>query len=621
MFRYVTLAWDCNNAAQCDAARLLGDRLQGRAKRWRQIHATSGLSVFHSPTDPGSLTAQLLPLDAGVVLGTLFVRNRDCTDDSPAPRFVPNREHCEQIAASRGRWLIEHTWGSYVAVLCEATAGRNWVLKDPAGDLPCFRTSFRGVKVVFAHIADLVGTGLFEFTLNPRYLSDRVLHGGVLEHDALNEVARVYRGECVELTDELRPRSRVFYWHPMSFDSAASELIEDPSFAARAMRATVRACTRTLCSDHQSVLHRLSGGLDSSIIAACLGDSLAQLHCYTYYSPGGRSDERPWARLAASRGGLKHFEYPITPEDIPLPLMLDASPMVEPTALLGYMHRSTLENRIAREHQATAVFCGDGGDSGFCGDTFAYAASEYLHRHGLSIEAWRMAAKVASVTQESTWHVMFKSLRRWSRGVGMEHQRKILLPASQLLSEELRHTYANATTFPHPWFSHSPRIPWALVRRLGGLLSPPEFYNVAPGVHAPQVIAPLYSQPATELFLRIPLYLHFHGGRERGLARQAFARDVPEEILRRSWKDRAPGFLERLVHRHRRFLRELLLDGVLVEERLLNRAALEDALSDRISGSPVFPGELLRHLDVEVWARSWRRSDVASRQNFLSSRR
>jgi asparagine synthase (glutamine-hydrolysing) len=570
----------------------------------------------------------LLPLGTGVVLGTTFVRNRDCLDDSAAPRFIPDRQHCEQIAASRGRWLIEHTWGNYVAVLCEAASDRNWVLKDPTGDLPCFRTCFRGVQVVFAHIADLAATGLFGFTLNPRYLSDRVLHGGVLEHDALNEVARVYRGECVELTHELRPRNRVFYWHPSNFRTDASESsadIEDPAFAARAMRATVRACTRTLCGDHQSVLHRLSGGLDSSIIAACLGDTLpqqTQVHCYTYYSPGGRSDERPWARLAASRGGLKHQEYPITPEDIPLPSILDAVPMVEPTASMGYMHRSTLEQLIAREHQATAVFCGDGGDSGFCGDTFAYAASEYLQRRGLSIEALRLAARIAAITQESTWHVMFKSLRRWLRGAGMEHQRKILLPASQLLSEDLRRTYASATSFPHPWFSQLDRVPWALVRRLGGLLSPPDFYNVAPGIRAPEVIAPLYSQPVTELFLRIPLDVHFHGGRERGLARQAFASDVPEEILRRSWKDRAPGFLERLVQRHRRFLRELLLDGVLVEERLLNRQALEDALSERISNSPVFPGELLRHLDVEVWARRWRRStDVAACQNFLSSRR
>jgi asparagine synthase (glutamine-hydrolysing) len=182
---------------------------------------------------------------------------------------------------------------------------------------------------------------------------------------------------------------------------------------------------------------------------------------------------------------------------------------------------------------------------------------------------------------------------------------KQLLPASRLLTEELRASYSNTTRFPHPWLSDLQPIPWSLVRRLGALLAPPECYNVARRARAPEVIAPLYSQPVMELLLRIPLDVHFQDGRERGLARKAFAEDLPPEIARRTWKDRAPGFLDELVQRHRKFLRELLLDGVLVHEGLLDRAVVEDALSDRISTSPVFPGELLRHLDVEAWARHW----------------
>jgi asparagine synthase (glutamine-hydrolysing) len=273
---------------------------------------------------------------------------------------------------------------------------------------------------------------------------------------------------------------------------------------------------------------------------------------------------------------------------------------------MGYLLRNTLEQQIAREHQATAVFCGDGGDSGFCGDTFAYAVSEYLRRHGLRPQALRLAARVAALTEESTWTVLMKSLRRWHRGPGMEHQRRTLMSVSTLVDEDLRASYIDAPSFPHPWLDHLPTVPWPLVRRLGTLLTTPEFYNVAPGIDAPEVLAPLYSQPATELFLRIPVDVHFQDGRERGLARQAFAQDVPAEILRRHWKDRAPGIVDRLVERHRGFLRELLLDGVLVEARLLNRKAVEEALSDRVSKSSIYPGELLRHLDVEVWARTWR---------------
>jgi asparagine synthase (glutamine-hydrolysing) len=613
VFRYVALAWNVQNENQCAAARLLADRLQARPKQWGRACDECGLCIFYETLRHGSLRACALPQQSGVLLGAAFQKDRTLDDASPASRFVPSREQGEQIVASSGRWLIEHVWGNYVAVMRDPISRRAWALKDPCGDLPCYLTSFRGVHVLFAHIADLLATDLFEFTANSRYLANRVLHGGVLDDDALNEVQRVYRGECVELGDERRRGARVFHWHPLRF-TAANEPIEDVTSAARAMRATVRSCTHTLMREHQSALLRLSGGLDSSIIAACLGNvpERPELCCYTYYTPSARSDERPWARLAATRNGLQHEEHAVTAEAIPLPSVLNAPTFVEPIAVMGYIHRSTLEHQIAREHRASAVFCGDGGDSGLCGDTFAYAVSEHLRRRGVTLQAWHLAGQVASLTQESTWTVLLKSLRRWRRGAGMEHQLKMLLPASRLLSEELRASYSNATRFPHPWLSDLQPIPWALVRRLGALLAPPESHNVAKGARAPEIIAPLYSQPATELFLRIPLDVHFQDGRERGLARSAFAQDVPQEILRRTWKDRAPGFLDELVRRHRKFLRELLLDGVLVHEGLLNRDAVEDALSDRISTSLVFPGELLRHLDVEIWARQWPRSAGAA---------
>lgn len=605
MFRYLALAWNVDATEQCAAARILIDRCTARTKSWGRVEQETGLCVLHPNLRQGSLQILALPGERGVLIGALYERRGDFTDDSPAPRFHPTIQQSEQIVASRGRWLMEHTWGNYVGVLRDTAASRTWALKDPTGSLPCFSTTFHGVHVIFGNIADLVDTQLFKFTINERYLRDRVLHGGILDGPALNEVRTVYRGECVELGQGTE--SKVFHWHPLNFVEPRAT-IEDPTFAARAMRSTVRSCTRTLCSDHESVLHRLSGGLDSSIIAACLADVPARprLACYTYFTPGGRSDERPWARLAASRHRLPHEEHSAVADQIPLLKVLTLPPLVEPTASMGYLLRNTLEQQVALEHQATAVFCGDGGDSGFCGDTFAYAVSEYLHRHGLRLHALRLAAGVAALTEESTWTVMMKSLRRWRHGAGMEHQRKLLMSVSTLVDDELRARYTDAASFPHPWLGHLPSVPWSLVRRLGTLLATPEFYNVAPGIDAPEVLAPLYSQPAIELFLRIPVDVHFQHGQERGLARQAFAQDVPEEIIRRHWKDRAPGFVDRLIERHRDFLRELLLDGVLVEARLLSRKAVEEALSEHVSKSPVYPGELLRHLDVEVWARTWR---------------
>jgi asparagine synthase (glutamine-hydrolysing) len=619
MFRYVALIWAAAEAEQNQAAQTLTRRLRTLPRRWREMGERVGLRVFYTDDPNASLSAQRLPLDAGVILGTLFERHRDAEDESPAAKWSANAAAAEKILASRGRWLIDNCWGNYVAVLQAATPQRSWVLKDPTGTLPCFSTDFRGVCVVFSDVADLVATGVFDFAPRPEYLRARLLHGAVVDQSPLENVEQVYRGECLEI--DSGTRTRTFCWHPSTF-AESDDPIEDAGYAARALRATVLSCTRTLSAQHNSILHRLSGGLDSSIIAACLQNAPNEprICCYTYYTPGGRSDERPWARIAAEAAGHEHVEWPITPRDICLEQALDMPLSVEPAAAMGYVHRNAVERAIACERAATAVFCGDGGDSGFCADSCVYAVSEYLHRHGLRAEAFRLAAQVALRMEQSTWSVLYRSIRRQLRGSGMEQQRAVVLTASRLLSRALLQTFSTYSHYPHPWFSAVDRVPWALIRRLGMLLSTPEFYNVAPGASAPEVVAPLYSQPAMELFLRIPLYRHFEDGRERGLARRAFVQDVPSQILRRTWKDRSPGAYDELVVRNRKFLRELLLGGVLMEEGLLDHAAVEDALSDRLSKSPVYPGEIFRHLDVEIWARAWLecRQQAAGQKIFAS---
>ena len=69
-------------------------------------------------------------------------------------------------------------------------------------------------------------------------------------------------------------------------------------------------------------------------------------------------------------------------------------------------------------------------------------------------------------------------------------------------------------------------------------------------------------------------------------------------------KERAPGLHEELVRRNRDFLKELLLDGVLIGEGLLSRSAVENALSGTLS-QPIAPEEIFRHIDTEIWARGW----------------
>jgi asparagine synthase (glutamine-hydrolysing) len=192
-------------------------------------------------------------------------------------------------------------------------------------------------------------------------------------------------------------------------------------------------------------------------------------------------------------------------------------------------------------------------------------------------------------------------------GAKMSEQLPALLMGSRLVNAQVRAGFTMPESYPHPWFSHLRHVPWDVLRRLGILVTTPEFYNVTDVDRPePEIVSPLYAQPAIELFLRIPIHVHA-AGRDRGLARRAFAREVPDAILRREWKDRAPGFHSEVLQRNLAFIRELFLDGVLVSEGLLDRAALEAALVPGPSKTAVLPVEIYRHLDVEIWARHWMR--------------
>jgi asparagine synthase (glutamine-hydrolysing) len=609
MFRYMALIWNTANQRQSEAALLIGRRLQTNAD-WQEVINHRGMRVLCADACSGSLEANLLTDHSGVVLGQLFERNQDPEDATPSSRAQLGIRQTAGIVNSRGKRLIGEYWGNYVAFIHDPDAAKMWVVKDPTGTLPCYSTVFREVTVFFSCIADCAELRLLRFTINPAYLKNRVVRGGSrTTQEPLNEVSRVHRGECAEIDPHYHPGqfARHLYWNPLEY-SESDVAIEDPDRAARALRGTVRSCTHALAGCHESLLHRLSGGLDSSIVSGCLSDapSKPRITAFTYYNPRSSSDERPWAQLAAFHTGCDHVETALGARDIRLATMHRMRPAAAPASVLEYVQRSIIDGPLAAKREATAIFTGDGGGSGFCANSSAHAVSEYLHRHGLRPEAFRIAAQVASCTHRSRFTVFSNSLRGWLLGSGRNARARDPLEGSRLVNPDVAETLAVGPGCPDPWYkpAHSP---WPSIRQLEILPAPADFYNVAnePDTLSAEIIAPFYSQPAIELCLRIPLYVHFEGGRERGLARRAFSHEVPRPILRRMRKERSPGLHDELVRRNRDFLRELLLDGVLIGEGLLSRTAVENALSGVPSDTMASAEEVFRHLDTEMWARSW----------------
>jgi asparagine synthase (glutamine-hydrolysing) len=610
MLRYLGMVWDHSSPPKHEAAQSIATRLQQLSTAWRVEFHAPGMLIFCAGARTDSPQIHRVAEQAGIVIGTLFARTRDPQSPAPDAQLRFGQLESKAFVQSRGQWLIDHAWGDYVAFGRDPSEDNRWVLKDPTGGLPCLRTSYRGVDIFFSRMADCVDLGLLRFTINEAFLNAHLMTGSTMQDTpALNEVAVVHRGQCVELKRRganWHSTSRL-YWNPLTFQGA-DDLIEDPQVATSAMRNTIKSTTASWASVHPSLLLRLSGGLDSSIVAGCLRDApTSRFTAYTYFSPVGRSDERPWARLAAQHSRCEHIEHPIAPADLDLRLGLRMGPALQPSPLLGYIQRSSIEQPLAARAGATGIFTGEGGDSGFCADSVTYAVPEFLKNHGLAPGLFRLAARVALLTERSTWRVLTRAVQRHLGTNQPDLPRELLLAASQLVSPHLKNDLRLTNTVSHPWFRDMRRVPWDKIRRLGTLVMTPEYYNVdAPADAAvPEIVSPLYSQPAIEMLLRIPIYIHFHDGRDRGLARDAFTQEVPEPILRRLWKDRAPGFHDELLERERNFLKETFLDGALVHHGLLDRAAVEEALSTAPSKNTVYPGEIFRHLDTELWARQW----------------
>jgi asparagine synthase (glutamine-hydrolysing) len=534
------------------------------------------------------------------VLGDLFARSRGGVS-WPAPRPLTVADS-RAMLDSDGRHLIESFWGRYVAFLHDAQAGATWVVRDPSGGLPCYLARCRGVDVYFSWVDDVLELLEGPLEVNWPYLAAGLCF--VRQHSAgtaLREITQVLAGQCVETRAGLS--RRIFYWDPLRL--AAVETIEDPREAAAAMRRCVRDVVHAWASRHEHLLLSLSGGLDSSIVLACLRDAPSQprITCFHYYPEGADLDERAYARAAAAKAGLDLIERPRDSAFSLQPLLtVHRSP--EPTNYPYFLEHSRLDAKLAAEHGASAVVIGFGGDQLFYQERAQWAAGDFLHRRGPRPGVLRVALDAAQMDRISVWRVLREATssyllnQRWSPLEEAGRMRPILVPAA--IAQARR-----SAGFLHPLLRHPRGAPSGKLWHAHQMIQPFDFYDPIGRDGEPERISPLFSQPVMELCLRIPTYVLTHGGWDRAVARRAFYDDLPPEIRNRRHKGGIEEHLRRTLEHNRPLLRELLLDGALVREGLIDRERLAEVLSGRATRIAAGPGEILEYAGIEAWLRRW----------------
>lgn len=538
-----------------------------------------GITLLSNPACP-VITAG----DAGCILGTIFPRH-----GLARPVTQVESGEWESVAGTGGDRLLERFWGGYVAVVCDASGVR--VLRDPSGLFPCYYASAGGLTLL-ASDAEMLAAGGTGGAIDVPEIGRQLYRAFVpTPGTALRGIRELLPGFSIRPSDS---PAQMPCWSP--WDHVADPGLETDQAAERLARA-VQHCLHGWAAAHGRLLLSVSGGLDSSIIAACLKRAGADLVCLTMYADDPAGDERLFARALCAHLDLPLIERPYRLEDIDIaePLAPHLPRPRDRTQANAY-ERTHLQ--VAGEVGATAFVTGNGGDHVFGYSQSAASVADRYLVEGVSPRTLQSLLDVCRQTGCSLFEAAAQAWRLAHRPAAHRVRPNPLLLASEFVGA------LGPAELEHPWLATPPRALPGKAAHISVILRAQPNLEAHRGAHWP-FLTPLLSQPIVETCLAVPSWQWRAGGRDRALARLAFSGSLPDLILERRVKGTPGHFAARLLDRFRAPIRERLLGGRLAAHGVMDSVAVERLLrGDR----PVPDLERVRILEMvncEAWMEHW----------------
>jgi asparagine synthase (glutamine-hydrolysing) len=535
--------------------------------------------------------AAIQPLNAqGVLIGSLF--KRGC---SGSARLEPTEQMA--VRQSRGTALTDTFWGGYVAVLADHVRATIDIVRAPLGDLPCYWTRTPASVLVASDLPLLDAGGMGKPSIDASALARQLAAENIRRSETcLNGILEMPGGTRLTL-DAVGAATSQALWSPSGFTDANRQIV-DRAEAQRRVRDAVLHAVQAQTARFERVLLKLSGGLDSSIVAASLHAARQPFTALNLVTRDAAGDERCYAKTVAS-----HLNAPlVTRLRRATRVRIErsaAAKLPRPTARSFVQESSRLALETAARSGCEAMVDGGGGDNVFCSLQSARPAADCLLGEA-GIEAfYRTSRSIAELAQESVANVLWRAFlisRRRSHPYPWQLDLRFL--SADACAE-------SRSAVDHPW----------LTKGDGGL--PGKAAHIALVVAAQSVAegfdvedplptySPLITQPVVEACLRVPSWMWFDGGCNRSVARSAFEGLLPRSIVARRSKAAPDCFVAELYEANSSKIRTMLMEGVLRRLRLLDPAPLDRLL--RVE-APVEGHDYLRVMqlvDAEAWARCW----------------
>jgi len=556
----------------------LADTLHAMGMR---IRYTSGTLTLFGTKGMSTLS---LPGD-GILIGRLFTKDGIAIDDGARLRGLSDPAQIQ-------KHILENYWGSYLMIQPDTGDPSAFTMTrapSAAGNLPCVWSIKGGAGFLTSDVSLAIRTLLYRKQVNWDFIAHRLRYPGLkTQRTGLAELVELLPG-CTLRTSGPKVSVRQA-WSPWDF-VLPEQRYSDLGDAANQIRHAVESAVHAWTSMDQSILLELSGGLDSSIVAACLRHH-ASVVCCNLVTPVPGVDERQYARQMATQLGVElhtehlgfdkaRFDFTPPPDSI--------APTMGP---LQYVVNEAME-AAAEYHGTTAYYSGGGGDSVFCYLRTAAPSTDAwrARRFGTAVTAVRDLANLHQCTFWKAGRLTLSKLRRPPQSPFHQDPTFLALDSACVEPET------------HPWFAAPMNALPGDRERIFDLAANQLFESQVARRYRRPLRFPLLSQPVMEACLRAPSWMWIAGGKNRAVARTAFSDLLPSDVLNRQSKATYISYLGAVYERNKHGIEDFLLSGRLRSQGLLDTRAIGTFFS-----KPLLPRDrtFLRMFDlcmVENWIR------------------
>lgn len=523
----------------------------------------------------GPVAFRALKDGTGIVLGHVLERSGEVV---AAPVWCPHED---------GAAFVRRYWGAYVAIRLSDEGLE--VLRDPSAMAPCYVARAGPVWLVTDTPRLLYRQGVLDRAFDwPLVIASLVSHDWRPERTALAGIEEVLPGTTALLSADAAIRRRA--WCPWDFTRTPS----GHGLSADALADIIDRCAQAWGRLFRRPLIEISGGLDSAVVAAAFAQAVETPHLVTFAAGPGDPTELGYAQAIARHLGLPLEVTHPDVEGVDL-TRSQASELPRPNARAFTQAADALSRAHGEAIGADCFASGGGGDDLFGYNRSVAPALDRMFVEGPGRAMIRSLDEIARMNHATFWEALVQFARRLVKR-GPEHQLRTDL---RLIAPGVvdRAGVSGGLDRQHC------RLPGktAHVRAIATLPNHLEGHGRA--AYAP-VVFPLLSQPIVEFCLAVPSWYWCEGGRNRSLARRAYAGRLPAPVIERRSKGAFDGFCARLVERNRACVGEMLLEGMLAGEEIIDRPAVEAAVRDPAPSAELVM-RLLALVDVEAWLQSW----------------